>query len=226
MQTTFHDMTIDYPDRAEFLTLIDEIWKSHSYYLDLDTQTPFIIDAGAHIGLATLYFHEMYPGAQFVCIEPDPYNRSFLEKNLAHNLSPESYQIIPKALVWDDRTHTTLHSNTAHGILSSLHSGGWTGTQDTQEIVVESTTLTPLLDRAIDILKMDIEGAEFRVLQQVGGRLRAVSHAIIELHETHAGESAKLEQLLKPIFSTVSVTKDPRRERNTHHRLYRFQASK
>ena len=46
-------------------------------------QTPVIIDAGAHIGFAAIWFSRLYPDAVIICIEPDPANFEMLEANTA-----------------------------------------------------------------------------------------------------------------------------------------------
>jgi hypothetical protein len=46
-------------------------------------QTPVIIDAGAHIGLAGIWYSRLYPDAVIISIEPDPANFKMLEANTA-----------------------------------------------------------------------------------------------------------------------------------------------
>lgn len=45
---------------------------------------PLIIDAGANIGLATLWFAKHFPAAQVVAIEPDDNNFDLLRRNTRH----------------------------------------------------------------------------------------------------------------------------------------------
>src|SRR5438270_12315217 len=47
------------------------------------TGTRFIIDAGAHIGLATVQFATWFPNAQIVAIEPSERNVAILRRNAA-----------------------------------------------------------------------------------------------------------------------------------------------
>ncbi len=44
---------------------------------------PIIVDAGANIGAASLWFGQQYPDAAIVAVEPDPGNAAILRKNLA-----------------------------------------------------------------------------------------------------------------------------------------------
>ena len=49
----------------------------------LDTgRTPLIIDLGANIGLASAYFHRIYPDAQIIAVEPDKGNCEMARRNL------------------------------------------------------------------------------------------------------------------------------------------------
>jgi FkbM family methyltransferase len=57
----------------------------HTYYFETDNPLPFIIDAGAQIGMSTLYFKKQYPGAEIVAIEPNTINFKLLEENIWEN---------------------------------------------------------------------------------------------------------------------------------------------
>lgn len=45
--------------------------------------TPLIIDAGANVGFAALWFAKLYPQATIVCVEPDPGNFKALQTNIS-----------------------------------------------------------------------------------------------------------------------------------------------
>lgn len=48
-----------------------------------DGERPVIVDAGANIGAAALWFAHAYPAATIVAVEPDPANAALLRHNLA-----------------------------------------------------------------------------------------------------------------------------------------------
>jgi len=64
-----------------------DIWCLQNVLLDHEYNTPFpvdpkvIIDAGANIGMATLFFTHKYPRAKIVAIEPEASNFAILSKN-------------------------------------------------------------------------------------------------------------------------------------------------
>src|SRR5579863_6633916 len=56
-------------------------------FVDEEYKTPFsikpkvIVDAGANIGMATLYYSQTYPEARILSIEPESSNFNMLKKN-------------------------------------------------------------------------------------------------------------------------------------------------
>lgn len=217
---------ISYPDQLEFETLVEEAFKKHSYYVDLETSTPTIIDAGANIGTSALYFHKLYPKAKIISIEPNPRNLEFLKKNLEEN-DVTNVTIIPKALVGKDAERTViLYVHPRWGVFSSLKQKGWSQDQDMSPVEVETIKLSEIISGPVDILKMDIEGAEDDVLKEAKDSLRFVSHLLLEYHETHKGQVEHMERFLSEMFKQITVTKDERKEKNREHQLYLIEASK
>ncbi len=78
--------TIYHNNSEEYHNLKREVFTSDLYYFETENPQPVIIDAGAHIGLATLYFKQLYPGAQITALEPNPESFQLLEKNLFENM--------------------------------------------------------------------------------------------------------------------------------------------
>src|SRR5690349_947133 len=77
--------TVWYENSEEFNELKKELYTEHRYYLELDKEDPVILDMGAHIGLATLYFKQIYPEATITAFEPHPGNFAILQKNVLEN---------------------------------------------------------------------------------------------------------------------------------------------
>ena len=73
---------VNYHDKDELLHLKNEIFVHHCYYFETTVTNPKIIDAGAHIGLATLYFKKLFPFAEITAIEPQPISFKLLEQNV------------------------------------------------------------------------------------------------------------------------------------------------
>lgn len=174
-------------NKEELLRLKKEIFSQHQYYLEL-SPTAVIIDAGAHIGLATLYFKKQYPAAQVTAIEPQPQNFALLEKNVWENNLDDVVTL--NAALATQEGQIELHTDEQQNWLSttSVVPQAWNGQQDTKPIFVPAITLSSLLTHPIDLLKLDIEGQEFSVLQEAQDKLYLIHQMLIEFHP-HAGQT-------------------------------------
>ncbi|MEP7167503.1 MAG: FkbM family methyltransferase [Candidatus Woesebacteria bacterium] len=226
MQTTYRGLTIHYRDQLEMDTLLEEEFKKNQYYVDLPTNTPLIIDGGAHIGTSTLYLHSLYPHARFICIEPDPANIELLSKNLEEN-DIDQATIISKALVGADSLPSVkLFTNHTFTVLSSLKVGGWTGEDKLEAIDVETIRLSEIITEPVDLLKLDIEGMETVVIEEAQSKLSLVKNLILEFHKTKTHSEEKILRILKNHFKTVNVIRDSRKERNKNNLLLMIEATK
>ena len=176
---------ITYLNKEEFKILRDEIFNKEIYKIDLKNEKPTIIDAGAHIGLATVYFKQLYPNANITCFEPNPNNILFLEENIVMN-NLKNVNIKDIALGKKDCTRDFFIDSSGYGAFStgSFRKNAWDGSQNSMNIEVNVEKLGKYLDREIDLIKMDIEGSEREVLKEIdsSGHLKNVKNMIIEYH--------------------------------------------
>jgi len=189
------------------LTIKREIFANHCYYFETENPRPVIIDAGAHIGLASLYFKKQFPGALITAIEPNPTNLALLEQNIWENdlrdvttveaaLTPQAGQIT----LYQDVTQSWLST-------SSIHERAWNGEQETIPFEAKAITLSSLLTQSVDLLKLDIEGAELAVLAEAKDELANVSKIFVEFHPTENQKLEDLEDLLTEIGFKVTFSK-------------------
>lgn len=168
------------------------------YYVQLEKMDPRILDCGAHIGLATLFFKSMYPDSRITAFEPQPQNLEILKQNLLDNRIID-VQIIPKAL-WVTEGPLQLHIDQDQenhwSSTSSLLKGSWTQKQPTVPITVDAVRLSSYLDEPIDILKVDIEGAETEVFKECKEKLFNVKYLFVEFHKTDLHRPEELVTLL------------------------------
>lgn len=186
-QTHLGRFTVSFANFEEFHQVKKEIWSDHAYYFETSNLKPIIIDAGAHIGLATLYWKKYYPQAQIIAIEPNPYTRTLLEHNTWQN-DLSDISIIDRALS-DQNEPISLYfpsSQSDWQLNSGQSSRGWNG--QLEKIMtaqkVSTIRLSSLLKQPIDLLKLDIEGAEQAVLIEASNHLHDVKHLIMEFHPT------------------------------------------
>ena len=76
---------VRYLDPAGFWQAYHEIFMRQVYFFRSDSDSPVIVDCGANLGLATLYFRTLYPRSVVEAFEPDPVTFKILEENIAHN---------------------------------------------------------------------------------------------------------------------------------------------
>jgi FkbM family methyltransferase len=148
-----------------------EIFDRCIYRFNTARSEPLIIDCGANIGLAVLYWKQLYPAARIEAFEPDPIIFRVLENNTAGLNSVTLHA----TAVWRDAS-----------ILPFRVEGSWGGrlcvSGDEASSEVPATRLRDLLDESVDMLKLDIEGAEYDVLLDCFDRLHNVANLFVEYH--------------------------------------------
>ncbi len=198
-----------YHNGEEFHQLKGEVFTQGHYYFETNNLTPRIIDAGAHIGLSTLYFKKLYPGSEIIAIEPNPHTFRILEKNIAEN-QLRHVEALPVALSDQSGQETFFMDESDEQWLStaSFIPGAWTGAQQSQESQVQTTLLSLFLDKPVDFLKMDIEGAEQKVLMAIPDQIRQIKHMIVEFHPVAGQDLEKLLEYLQEHGFTTELWKN------------------
>jgi FkbM family methyltransferase len=153
--------------------VLHEVFKSGCYDL-LFSSSKLVVHLGANIGLRTLYLASKAAEARFICVEPAPGNASLLHRSLASL----SQAIIVQAAV-------TRESGTVGFDDTRPAWGG--GISRDGLLCVEAISIDDLLARyapegMIDLLKMDVEGAEAEVFSGPMAWLDRVACVIAELH--------------------------------------------
>jgi len=169
----------------EYLHGVKEIFIEGVYNQDLP-ENAYIIDCGAHIGLSVIYLKSICPTAHIVCFEPDTKNFDLLEKNISsHELKNIEAK---KEAVWT--------ANTSLTFIQDGNMGSKIGDNTLPNSVeVKATRLKNYLKRKVDFLKMDIEGAEYDVLEDIAEELENVNKMFIEYHGTFEQNNELLEIL-------------------------------
>jgi FkbM family methyltransferase len=175
------------PDAASFLFMHKEIFEQEIYKFISPTDEPLIIDAGANIGLSTIYFKKLYPKARILAFEPDDYIFKYLKKNILQ-FGLKEVQLIKKGL-WDKETMLPFNSEGADGGAIDFNE------QKKTQNEIEVTSLKPFLNRKVDFLKIDIEGAEYTVLQDIKDKLNLVDNIFVEYH-SFVNQEQKLGEIV------------------------------
>jgi FkbM family methyltransferase len=157
-------------------------------YYDHDLGEPqCILDLGGYCGYTAVAFSARFPEARVAAVEPHPDNFAALTANIKlNNLPVTVFQAA--ATVSDGPVQLFLGGGMTHGLVPTHHSTGGS-------ITVEGLSVPTILDRLgwdrIDLLKIDIEGAEeflFRARQPWLAQVKTIigeyhgSYRIPELH--------------------------------------------
>jgi FkbM family methyltransferase len=168
----------------EYLHGIKEIFIDAIHDQNLPEKAT-IVDCGAHIGLSVIYLKSICPSAKIICFEPDVINYNNLEKNIkSHNLKNID---VRNEAVWIENTDLNFIQQ---GDMSSR-----IGKSDLNGVKVKAVRLKDFLNRKIDFLKLDIEGAEYLVLKDINENLHNVDKMFIEYHGSFNQNNELLEIL-------------------------------
>ena len=187
---------ISFLDPGSFRYLVDEIFLDAPYFFQAETETPLIFDCGSNIGMSILFFKKLYPKARIVAFEPDPFTFAALSTNISQNHLSE-VQLHQAALGKFDgeieffRDACTQSSSLMMSTVRERHDG--------PSIKVPALKLSTFITSAVDLLKIDVEGAEFAVLTDLAnaGKLRFIRRIHLEYHHHIDHSVDNLSSLLR-----------------------------
>lgn len=171
--TNIFGKPMEVPDAPSFLSTFRQIFEEKIYCFTANTDRPFILDCGANIGLSIAYFKQLYPRSVIVAFEADKAIFDTLSRNM-QSLGYDDVELINRA-VWNSETELNFTSDGGDGGRLSIP-------DDQPSQVVKTVRLRDYLDRKIDFLKLDIEGAETAVLEDCADRLSNVECLFVEYH--------------------------------------------
>ncbi|WP_372365704.1 FkbM family methyltransferase [Candidatus Uabimicrobium sp. HlEnr_7] len=161
--------------RTSDIPTFEKIFIIEEYKFDLANTPRFIIDAGANVGYAALFFANCYPQAEIICIEPESSNIAILRENTKDY---SQITILSQAL-WYTKTFLQIDNPQDSKYAFRV--------SETQSSKIESITVPEILQYRkwprVDLFKIDIEGAEKSVFSQNTAWIKCISTIVIELHE-------------------------------------------
>ena len=184
------------PDYGTLNYLFKEIFLSEEYYFKSEHARPSIADCGANIGMSILYFKFLYPDCRIVAFEPNPFAFALLTRNVAqnnlknidlHNVGLSDVKHTVQFFVGDDKG----------GLSSSIirQRGG------KNAVDIQTVRLSDFLENvSFDLIKMDIEGAETQVLNDLvsTGKLGSSERYIVEYHHKIDEKRSSLSTFVSP----------------------------
>jgi FkbM family methyltransferase len=183
--------------RFESLALLfDEIFLSQNYSFVSDRKDPFIIDCGSNIGMSILYFKIHYPDSEILAFEPEEHAFACLAANVERN-GLRSVRINMKAL-WKNEEDVVLftHPDKPGSLTASVIRRRFTSGRPAL-----ATRLSAWIDKPVDLLKIDVEGAEGAILEDLvaAGKHSLVKQMIIEFHHHIEPQVDSLSTMLQTL---------------------------
>ncbi len=178
---------LHYSDAPALHGQLQEIFVQGVYDFVAPHPAPRIIDCGAHVGVGVLRWRSLFPAADITAFEADPAIAERLRLNLAAR----------------GDTRTQVHAAAAwinDGTIGFQRTGA-----DNGHIIDNASQSVPARDLAkfctepVDLLKLDIEGAEEKVLLHLGatGALRQIRNLVCEWHQWTPSSPAVHEALAR-----------------------------
>lgn len=181
------------PDREQFERIYADVFGDREYDAGDLGLRPRIIDGGAHVGVATLFFSRRYPGARITAVEGNPATFALLERNIREN-----------GLTGVEVRHAALAPVAGETTYYVDADGSWGDAavrqpwhdESTRQITVPAISLSSLLNEPVDLLKLDIEGMETAVLAEAAPNLGNARRIVLEFHGSRLTSENRVDRLL------------------------------
>ncbi len=175
-------------DMKSFVWQYQEIFLHHFYAFNTTSERPVIYDCGANIGTSVIFFANSYPKAKIVAFEASPYIYGILKKNIENNNIKNA--ILYQNAVWTKNEE--LEFSDEGGDSGSIYS-----IANTKKVKVKAIDFLEILNKEehIDMLKMDIEGAENDLIPHIASAFHKIDKMFIEYHSFN-NEKQRLDEIL------------------------------
>jgi FkbM family methyltransferase len=173
---------------------IKEIFLLDEYQISTTKKSPVIIDCGANIGLSILYFKKKYPNSKIIAFEPNPNVFTILRANLEQNhiQGVELYNYCLSDSEGEIEFYINENFGTMEGSVFEERGGS-------KKLKVKAVRLSTYIKEEVDLVKMDIEGAEIKVLDDLkrNDKLNFVNTYLIEYHHNIPGLVSGLGRFIR-----------------------------
>jgi len=156
--------------------------------------TGVCIDIGAWIGYYSILLARK--SRRVIAIEPDVRNQQYLNYNIKANRI-HNIEVLPYALdVKDGKGKLVIAPNSTGNALDITgYSSGFTLEVKTRNLF---TLISEIMESKIDLIKLDIEGSEFPVIQNLNNDVfEKVDRWIIECHRKDPKEQNDLQKIFE-----------------------------
>lgn len=163
----------------EMLEVFSEVFVQKIYDVELSEASPVVLDCGANTGLASLYFKLKWPGARITAFEPNPALRTYLDANLRGNGLTDVRLV--HAACGLEKGSIDLYIPRGHSTAASTVKE-WPGPG--AAVRVDVVRLSDFVVEPVDLLKVDVEGAEWEIVRDLAtsGKAQLIRRAVFEYH--------------------------------------------
>jgi FkbM family methyltransferase len=176
-----------YSDYAMF----EQIFIEKQYQLPITINAQSIIDLGANVGYASVYFANKFPNAKIISLEPEKNNHA----TAATNTKNYANITLIHGAIWDKSEDINLVDN-------GLGEAGYMVEKGSGDNIIRGYTVDEIMQlmntTLIDILKIDIEGAEKEIFESnYENWIPNTKIIIVETHDRYRKGTSKA------IFNTI-----------------------
>ena len=164
--------------------MFEQIFVDNQYNIEINFEPKAIIDLGANVGFASVYFANKFPDAKILAIEPDDSNYQAAIKNL------NAYKNVSliKGAVWNKSENINL-IDSGHGEAAYMVKPG------EGENMIRAYTIPEIFKilnvGEVDILKIDIEGSEKEIFEDGDAWINKAKIIIVETHDRYKPGTSK-----------------------------------
>jgi FkbM family methyltransferase len=167
------------------LWILDEIFRGHAYeypdevrrILEMSTEPLRIVDIGSCVGLASIFFLSRFPDARITAFEPDVHNRKVLMDTVRANRLEDRWRVIAAAAATREGQVPFVSDH----FLSHIDPNR----DDPRAAPVATVDVFPHVVGA-DVVKMDIQGAEWEILADPRFKDAGIKTLVVEYHPYQA----------------------------------------
>jgi len=178
---------VEYLDLHSVFVEHKDIIRQGIYRFSAGDQAPVILDGGSHIGISVLDFKAAHPAARITCFEPEERAFAALEANVRAN-GLDEIELVRAGLAAEPGQAM---------FVTDGDDGSAIGAHGTRTIA--TVRLSDHIHGRVDYLKLNIEGQELPVLEEVeaSGKLAQVREIALEYHGWHADSQQRLGRILE-----------------------------
>ncbi len=197
----------------------------HKYFSYLvKNDTPIIFDVGGHLGESVIFFNSIFPNSTIYSFEPDSDNFQKLAKNFVRdNVFYFNIALSDEVGVYDFYKQDKTHLGSLYPVnKNSKDSIGYAKNAINQKTTVKTTTLdefsTEHSINSVDILKIDVQGAELKVLLGAKSTLKttkciSMEISLFDFYGNQKDSFAKITKILSEegffLWDIMKISKNP-----------------